>query len=142
MNLIRFSMETQSSLLCPSYSCKPGAQLIGIINSEGLVDYISTKITIDENFVDEANKGREPEQRFRFAGKCAKSGCNQWDKQGSQCGLIDNIIDLINHVESIELKPCPIRSNCRWYAQRKGLACAQCNEVVRNIEMSILELES
>lgn len=126
------------NLLCPSFICNPGAQLYGIVNREGFTDYLRITMYIDEKFVGIARQGREPEKRFRFAGKCIQSGCKQWNAEGNACGLVDNIIDLVQNIEQEELQPCPIRKECRWFAQRKGLACAQCSEVIRNIETSML----
>ena len=125
--------------LCPSYVCKPGAQLYGIVNAEGKIDYLKYSLEIDETFVTIAHQGREPEKRFRFAGNCIKSGCKQWDGDSQRCGLIEKVIGLIGNAEAATLQPCAIRHSCRWFAQRQGLACAQCNEVIRNIETRFLE---
>ena len=133
--------KDSENLLCPSYVCKPGAQLYGIVNSNGFIDYLKATLEVEETFVVEANKGRDPGKRFRFAGNCAKSGCKQWDGQGKQCGLIDTIIDIVDNPEPEDLQHCPIRSQCRWYKQRKGMACAQCNEVIRNIEMKMVDAD-
>ena len=134
-------MSKDENKLCPSYVPKPGAQLYGIVNASGFINYLNSTLEINETFIEEASKGRELDKRFRFAGNCAKSGCKQWDGQGKQCGLIDTIIQIIDNPEPQELAYCPIRSQCRWFAQRKGLACAQCNEVIRNIEMKMIEIQ-
>ncbi|HMQ59826.1 MAG TPA: hypothetical protein PKE06_04110 [Flavilitoribacter sp.] len=129
----------EGSLLCPSYICKPGAELYGIVNSSGLIDYLKSTIEVDHTFFAVAQKGREPEKRFRFAGNCAKNGCKHWNKTDHQCGLIDQVIEVIDNNIEGTLQPCPIRIKCRWFRQRGGLACAQCSEVIRNLEASILE---
>lgn len=134
-------MKKDENLLCPSYYAKPGAQLYGIVNGGGFIDYLQSTIEIDETFVTEAKKGRDPEKRFRFAGNCAKNGCKQWDSGGKECGLIDKVIEIVNNEEKSELQHCAIRSECRWFAQKQGLACAQCNEIIRNIETKALEAE-
>jgi len=131
--------KEDNSLLCPSYVAKPGAQLFGIVNGNGFIDYLKTTIEIDEAFVEEAHKGRPPEQRFRFAGKCAKNGCKQWDGKQGACGLIDNIITMNERVETEVLQTCAIRERCRWFAQRGATACANCNDVIRNLERELLE---
>ncbi len=131
--------QAEENLLCPSYVCRPGVQLYGIVNSKGFIDYIKATIEIDETFVEEAHKGREPEKRFRFAGNCAKRGCKHWESNERECSLIDKLVEAIDNAESGILQPCPIREKCRWFRQRKGLACAQCNEVIRNIEVKVLE---
>ena len=130
--------NNKSRKLCPSYAAKPGAQLFGVVNRNGFIDYLESTLEVNHAFLEEATKGRSPEERFRFAGNCAKSGCNQWNRENEQCGLIDKIITIVDNDGTTELQPCPIRERCRWYSQRQGLACAQCNEVIRNIEMNIV----
>ena len=138
----QFDNQESNHLLCPSYYCKPGAMLYGIVNAKGFIDYLKATIEVDDFFVEEAYKGRDPDGRFRFAGNCAKNGCTHWENQQNECGLIDQVIELIDNPEQEKLKPCPIRSDCRWFRQRKGLACAQCNEMIRNLEKIALEKEN
>lgn len=133
--------SNSNSQLCPSYVCKPDALLYGVVNSNGFIDYLKATMEITESFVEEAYKGRAPEKRFRFAGNCAKNGCKQWDKGEQECGLIDKIIDIVDNPTAIELPYCPIRAKCRWFSQRGALACAQCSEVIRNIETKVLETQ-
>lgn len=130
-------MEKQKNYTCPSYAAKPGVTLFGIINKAGTTDYLQKSIEVDDSFINKASEGRTPEKRFRFAGKCAKSGCKQWSSENSECGLIETIISVYDKPEQKELGHCDIRPTCRWYKQRKGLACAQCNEVIRNIEATL-----
>ncbi len=132
--------KNNENYLCPSYVAKPGAELFGIINSNGHVDYLNTTIAINEDFIARANKGRTPEKRFRFAGNCAKSGCKQW--KNHECGLVHDIVEIIENPVSEALQHCPIRQRCRWYMQRAEQACAQCNEVVRNIETQLTQQQS
>lgn len=135
-------LEAPENLLCPSYVAKPGAALYGIVNSRGFIDYLQATIEIDETFVAEAQKGRAPENRFRFAGNCAKTGCKQWNTGQKACGLIDDVIEVIQNPELAELQHCAIRDKCRWFRQRSGLACAQCNEIIRNIETAMVTMEA
>ena len=132
-------IKSSENLLCPSSILKPGVSLFGIVNTEGTVDYLSEAIKVDSTFVDEAKKGRTPEARFRFAGNCAKSGCGQWDKEGHQCSLVGRIVNALDRPIQAKLQDCAIRSGCRWFAQQGSLACANCNEVMRNIETKMLE---
>lgn len=126
------------NLLCPSYVAKPGATLFGIVNAEGKIDYLPEAVEIDKTFVDEAKKGRTPEARFRFAGNCAKSGCHQWDKEGHNCSLVGRIVNALDRPVQAALQDCAIRDRCRWFAQEGASACANCNEVMRNIETRLL----
>jgi hypothetical protein len=131
------TQESKSSehLLCPSYVAKPGASLFGIVQADGKVDYLPEPIQIDKTFVEEAKKGRPAEERFRFAGNCAKGGCHQWD--GHECGLVGKIVKALDRVED-GLQACAIRSKCRWFAQEGAKACANCNEIIRNIEAKLV----
>ncbi|HEV7381323.1 MAG TPA: hypothetical protein VGN64_16105 [Dyadobacter sp.] len=122
-------------LLCPGYISKPGAKLFGIQNGEGKIDYLRQTITIDQTFVDSAQQGRPAEERFRFAGKCIEKGCHQWDDTSHQCGLAGAIIERMNSPLSNAPKHCPIRNRCRWFAQRGMDACANCNDIIRNLEV-------
>lgn len=133
--------EGSENLLCPSYVCKPGTQLYGMVNANGFIDYLKATLEVTEGFVIEANKGRAPEKRFRFAGNCAKNGCGHWNKGQHECGLIDQVIAIVDNEETDALQHCPIRGKCRWFRQREGLACAQCSEVIRNLETKALSLE-
>jgi hypothetical protein len=123
------------SPLCPSYVGKSGAQLFGIQNSEGKIDYLKETITIDQTFVETAKGGRPAEERFRFAGKCIEKGCHQWNDNAYQCGLVDSIIERMNNTLSNAPLHCPICGRCRWFAQKGMEACANCSDVVRNLEI-------
>ncbi|MBI3218422.1 MAG: hypothetical protein HYZ44_02825 [Bacteroidetes bacterium] len=112
---------------CPSSVAAPGAQLIGVVNSGGIVDILKKPLTLDAAFVEEVQKGRSPEQRFRFAGRCVQSGCNQWKSGG--CSVIQRVTDAMKHDindSEINLPACGIRKTCRWYFQKGKLACAIC----------------
>ncbi|TDE14529.1 hypothetical protein [Dyadobacter psychrotolerans] len=123
------------SLLCPSYLSKPGAQLFGIQNSEGTIDYLKETITVDQTFTEAAKTGRPAEERFRFAGKCIEKGCHQWNDQEHQCGLVGAIIERMNNPVTNAVLHCPIKARCRWFAQKGIQACANCNDVIRNLEI-------
>lgn len=131
--------HVSENFLCPSYIAKPGASLFGIVNAEGKIDYLPEAIKVDETFVTEAKKGRSPESRFRFAGTCVKGSCHQWDHEGHQCSLVGNIVRALDKPIQAILQDCAIRSRCRWFAQQGSLACANCNEVMRNVETKLLD---
>lgn len=126
----------EGSLLCPSYLAKPGAQLFGIVNSDGRISYLRQAVSIDATFVETAREGRPPEERFRFAGKCIKNGCHQWSDTKQACTLVDHLITQMEKAVAESLPDCPIRNRCRWFHQRGQTACAQCDEVIRHHEMS------
>ena len=85
--------DKKTAFSCPSYISKPGAELFGIVNKAGYVEYLHQAIRIDQTFVDEARKGRTPESRFRFSGKCIEGACQKWNAEQAGCGLVDEIIE-------------------------------------------------
>src|SRR5215210_4139244 len=118
-------------LACPSSRCEPGATLLGVIEADGTVGYITPRLTVDENFVERARRGRAPERRFRFSGPCVEAGCRQWT--GSRCGLIDRVLDAgldPPEPEGRGLPHCSIRSSCRWFDQSGADACRVCPLVI------------
>jgi hypothetical protein len=130
-------MATESKILCPSSTCKEGAILLGIVLPNGKVAVSSTEYIVDAEFVEEAKSGRLPEERFRFAGKCASSGCGNWKEH--KCSVIELVKDDIDQTVgkspgASPLPDCAIRTSCRWYSQRGPEACYYCEFVVRGVE--------
>ena len=118
-------------LTCPSARCEPGATLLGVVEADGTVGYITPRLTVDEAFVEQASRGRAPEKRFRFAGACVESGCAQWT--GSRCGVIDRVLEgglLDDGAKARALPHCSIRSSCRWFEQSGAEACGVCPLVI------------
>ncbi|MDR6405064.1 MULTISPECIES: hypothetical protein [Chryseobacterium] len=128
-----------SKKMCPSYIGKVGAQLFGVVNKDGKVQFI-TPLTVTEDFL-ELNKDQNSlEQRFRFTGKCVEKGCAQWNNEESKCSLSQKVQNF-NTNQQAELFFCPIRSQCRWFFQDGKEACFSCNEITRNMEELLLNLE-
>ncbi|PZU20459.1 MAG: hypothetical protein DI622_07955 [Chryseobacterium sp.] len=125
-----------SKKMCPSYVGNVGAQLFGVVNKDGRVQFI-TPLTVTEEFIQQND---HLEQRFRFTGKCVEKGCTQWDNEESKCSLSKKVQEL-DMTKSTELIFCPIRSQCRWFSQDGNEACFSCNEVTRNMEELLLNLE-
>mgnify|MGYP001105836305 CR=1 FL=1 len=121
-----------SKKMCPSYIGKVGAQLFGVVNKDGKVQFI-TPLTVTEDFLRQNKDKNSLEQRFRFTGKCVEKGCAQWNKEESKCSLSRKVQNLDFHKET-EPVFCPIRSQCRWFSQDGKEACFSCNEVTRNME--------
>jgi len=119
---------------CPSYVGKVGAQLFGVVNKDGRVQFI-TPLTVTEEFI---QQNEHLEQRFRFTGKCIEKGCAQWDNEESKCSLSQKVQHL-DTFKNTELSFCPIRSQCRWFSQDGNEACFSCNEVTRNMEELLLK---
>ena len=120
---------TEEQLLCPSARCGEGALLVGIMDTNGTVGYISPSLPIDNEFVERVRKGRTPEHRFRFAASCQESGCLHWT--GTRCGVIDQAraameVAQIGKGFAHPLPRCGIRAQCRWFAQAGFDACSAC----------------
>jgi hypothetical protein len=121
-------MDDKEKVLCPSYRCVAGAQLIGIVQADGKVSFVGTPLGVDREFRQQAGAGRPPEVRLRFAGTCARGGCAQWT--GAGCGVADRI-PALEKAPAEELPACGIRPRCRWFQQRGPAACAVCPYIVR-----------
>ncbi|WP_294315422.1 hypothetical protein [uncultured Chryseobacterium sp.] len=121
---------------CPSYIGKAGAQLFGVVNKDGKVQFI-TPLTITEDFI---AQNTNLEQRFRFTGKCIEKGCAQWNDQDLKCSLSGKVCNLAVP-EHTELSFCPIRRQCRWFFQDGNKACFSCNEITRNMEELLLNIQ-
>jgi hypothetical protein len=115
------------SKTCPSSRCAPGAVLLGIVDADGHVGYVSPRLTVDAAFVEAAHRGRMPEKRFRFASPCIEGGCRHWD--GERCAVADAAADS-STPSAARLPACSIRPDCLWFAQRGVDACAACSYVV------------
>ncbi|GEN75556.1 hypothetical protein [Chryseobacterium hagamense] len=122
---------------CPSYIAKAGAQLFGVVNKDGKVRFI-TPLTVTEEFI-ETNDHLE--QRFRFTGKCIEKGCAQWNDYDLKCSLPGKV-QLLDFPEVPEMSFCPIRNQCRWFFQDGASACFSCNEITRNMEELLLNIQS
>ncbi len=117
---------------CPSSTCEEGATLLGVVNGDGTIGYISTPLTIDQDFIKEAREQGDPESNFRFSNKCVTTGCRQWSN--GQCGVIDKIIHNNEDLNlPTRLPDCSIRSSCRWYYQEGAKACSFCPYIITNM---------
>jgi hypothetical protein len=124
---------SDSTVLCPSWRCEPGASLIGIVLPDGTVAFSKERIVVDAAFVEVARQGRSPEKRFRFSSTCKRAACVQWTK--GRCGIADLITSEQNrHTVAPEqpfaLPECSIRPLCRWHLQSGDAACRACPQVV------------
>ena len=114
---------------CPSAVCEEGANLVGIVNQEGMVDFLSNPFIIDAEFVDIAFRGKQPESRFRFSNRCVENGCKQWT--GHSCSVIERVlVEAEGQDFPNKLPPCSIRASCRWYHQEGNNACFVCPFIV------------
>jgi hypothetical protein len=124
--------EQERPLLCPSANCNEGALLLGIVNQDGKVSFLTQSFFVDNEFVKITKIGRKPEKRFRFSNWCIRTSCEQWT--GCSCGVIEKVIEILKPEEPSQLPNCIIRKECRWYNQCGGKACAVCPGVVTDLE--------
>jgi hypothetical protein len=87
-------------------------------------------MVVTATFVEQANKGRPPQKRFRFAQPCVEGGCMHWT--GARCNVIDQAILHEWKMDNLpdSLPHCGIRRYCRWFDQRGPSACRVCPLVV------------
>lgn len=132
---------TEDGKTCPSARCAPGATLLGALGPDGRIRHLRTAVTIDADFVAQAQEHGPPEARFRFAAPCAEGGCGQWNGQG--CGVVEKVLAHIAAVAPelarADPPPCTIRATCRWRAQRGVAACLSCDLVVTGQNMVAAE---
>ena len=122
--------------MCPSATCHSGALLLGVVNSDQKITFLNKPVKIDADFVEKAIKAGQPEQRLRFAGNCAKSGCSQWN---GRCGVIDKALTVMNEaINNAPLPECSIRNQCRWFSQTGADACKVCPMIVTDMRASQL----
>jgi hypothetical protein len=103
--------------------------LLGVMLPNQRLGYAVDRFVITQEFVDAAQTGRPPEQRFRFSSPCVQNACREWN--AGRCGVIDYVLpELAAEVGSDPLPACPIRRNCRWFMQSGARACRVCPLVV------------
>jgi len=88
-------------------------------------------LEIGAGFVDRvsADPDHPAESRFRFAGACVTTACQQWRNEQCQVGRAASIV--AKRLDPIEELPrCAIRARCRWWWQEGRAACAACAWVV------------
>lgn len=122
-------MLTPGTTLCPSARAEEGALLLGVISPDQSVRMLSEPEPITSELAEAIAAIDAPEQHFRFANRCVKSGCSQW--HGGRCGVIDLVMSFNQHLtEPLALPPCAIRSQCRWHKQAGPTACTICPFIV------------
>ena len=118
-------MSDGARLFCPSHTAEPGAGLLGIVNAEGTVDILARPIPLNDQFLTDHPNA---ERSFRFSGACAEAKCRQWQDGG--CGIARMVAALTPGDDDTPLRPCALRSLCRWFTQTGAAACRSCHLVV------------
>jgi hypothetical protein len=121
--------KDETAWLCPSAPPREGALLLGRFNAGGRLAFAMTPLPVTNEFLAAAAEGGEVGKRFRFTARCMNDACSRWvDHQclvGKAAAAVAGQCE-----ESAVLPACPIRSQCRWFAQEGGVACRACPEVV------------
>jgi hypothetical protein len=125
--------QTNHERLCPSAQCAPGAILLGVVGSDHRVGYLTPAIPVSEAFVAQAEAGRRPERRFRFAQPCMHGRCQFWDD--GRCSVAKAASAQVPRREQppSRLPRCAIRPKCLWFHQEGERACRACPYVVTDI---------
>jgi hypothetical protein len=122
-------MVSPNTTLCPSARAEEGALLLGVVGPDQSVRMLLEPELLTPELTEAIIAVDEPEKHFRFANRCVKSGCNQW--QGGRCGVIDGFMAVNQHLAAATVLPnCGIRSQCRWHQQTGPSACAVCPFIV------------
>lgn len=120
---------TSSGRACPSTSLGHATHLLGVVDDAGQVRYVTPALPLTDDFRASALAAGDPERRFRFTGPCLETGCAQWT--GAVCGVVEDLLEQVADVDlGTTLRPCTIRRECRWFAQRGADACHVCPLVV------------
>jgi hypothetical protein len=122
----------KGSKSCPSSTLSDGAILLGVVNKNGTVGFISNPVEVSGKLYDELREQDNPEKHYRFSSSCVESGCHQWQQQ--QCSVIKKIMHANEDAElEQQLPDCSIRSSCRWFFQEGAKACSFCPYIITNM---------
>lgn len=118
---------------CPSGRCREGANLLGVVGSDGRVGFVTPTIPVTVLFAERAESVGRTGSRFRFAEPCAERACQHWGDD--RCQLIDRFVSNESSDEmtmpETRLPVCGIRASCRWYDQHGSHACSVCPLILR-----------
>lgn len=115
--------------LCPSAPCKPGSLLLGVVQSDGAVDFLATPLAVTKRFSELAYQGRMPEARFRFSAPCLRDGCSKWE---GGCGVAARASAVPQDARAAAraVADCAIRARCQWHAEFGAAICEACRWLI------------
>ena len=124
-------MPNDRVLMCPSVPPHyPDAVAFGVVtgtaDAPDMVPLIPAVPVTDELLAMAAPVS--PGEVFRFAAGCIQGGCRHWEADTKRCRLVAKTVQLAPVVVE-KLKPCAIRSDCRWWRQEGKAACVRCPQV-------------
>lgn len=124
---------TEKNLLCPSGDPREeGGKIFAVVlgsATEPEAVYLNESVPVTEGLL-ASTAPAKPEEVFRVASKCAKSGCSHFHPDTGKCALVDRTI-LHSKPSMDALSPCSIRRRCMWWNQRGVDACLRCSRVAR-----------
>jgi hypothetical protein len=124
----------QKEVLCPSAQHdSPDAKVFAVVGGTAEaaeVFYLSAPQPVTPELLALAHPVA-PAEVFRFAAKCAGSGCKHFAAEESKCRLAEKTVRWVS--KAVETLPaCTIRAHCRWFQQEGREACMRCPQVVTN----------
>lgn len=130
MTLMGKAMPTTCS--CPSSQPdQPGASVIGVLAQEKDSDTARVRllpVAVPANqLIDLVVAPVRPTEVLRFASPCVGDACKHFDE--GKCQLARRIVAELPEVTET-LRPCAIRSSCRWFQQERAAACRRCPQVI------------
>jgi hypothetical protein len=122
----------QHSKSCPSSTLSEGAILLGVINTNGSVGYVTNPVELTGDLFETVKQQKDPEKHYRFSSGCVETGCHQWQQGG--CSVIKRVMQANDDVPLEQQMPdCSIRTSCRWYFQEGAKACSFCPYIITNM---------
>jgi hypothetical protein len=123
---------SDTSKLCPSAPAREGAIILGVVQADGSIAYLKDRLKVTREFLEIAQGGRRPEERFRFSSPCQEQACQQW--VNGCCRLPTRLAEVMPEPQTQVLPRCSIRAQCRWFYQSGIAACRLCPIVVTRPE--------
>lgn len=114
---------------CPSSPLNARASLLGLVRSDGHVDFLGEPLPVSDEFIQISRKGNSVGARFRFTDRCMESGCAQWESGEKRCRVALRAVQR-EPLAAATAPACGIRATCRWLAQEGEAACLVCSDVV------------
>ena len=133
--------ESHRELLCPSSECSETNRLLGYVRPDGRVERFPEPVAIDRATARAAAHDAALRLRLRFVGPCAQGGCRNWGE--GKCKVAALAVAAASDVGILEkskkVRPCSIRSECRWFYEQGPAACKACEYVVTELMRAAFE---
>lgn len=124
-------MAKSQSCSCPSSQPnQPGSSVIGIVtpqDNDGMRVRLLPVAVPTKQLIDLVPPPVRPTEVLRFASPCVANACMHFDE--GNCQLARRIVTELPAVTET-LRPCAIRSSCRWFEQERAAACQRCPQVI------------